>query len=338
MDVRPLVAFLLIAFAATLIDLAVLRFGPTGEMGYLAAVVSIDLTVGLVAAGWVCLVRLSGWPLVVLVPVLLLSVALAAQVVPPQQHQLLDGIGLVAQTAELGLVVFGVWKAFVVVSDARVATSTTGGDLLVALRTSLARNVGPRVAGILATEMAVLAYGFGGWFQKPRIPAGATAFSTAGGWLPILAAIAIILVVETFAVHLIVSLVAPAAAWVFTAISAYSLLWLLADGHAARLRPILVTDTDLIVRIGLRWTVAVPRSLILSVGPVRRADGTSPSLVLAMDGQPTAEVLLREPVAVQGPLGIVRRADRLAIAVDDPSSFIVALMVDAGPTRLPEGT
>ncbi len=331
-DVRPLLAFLGLASAAALLDVAILRFAPSGSAQNLATAVSIDLTLGLVAAGWVFLVRLAGWSTVVLVPLLLASVALAAQVVPPQQHQALNLIGQVGQLGEIVLVAFGVWKAIGVLSDARAATATSNGDTLTAIRIGLSRNVGPRVAGILATEMAVAAYGLGGWFRRPRAPSGARQFRTIGGWLPFLAAIAIILVVETFASHLVISLVAPTAAWVLTALSAYGLLWLVADGQAARLRPILVTDTELIVRIGLRWTVNVPRSQIQSVGrPGRPLEGVGDRLVLAMDGHPTVEVVLRERVAVHGPLGIERRADCLAIGVDDPAAFIAAIAVDGDP-------
>lgn len=257
--------------------------------------------------------------------------ALAAQVVPPQQHQTLDIIGRVGQLGELMLVAFGVWKSVAVLSDVRAAAPAPGGDVLTALQTGLSRNFGARAASILATEMVVVAYGLGGWFLKPRTPSGAKAFTTLGGWLPILVAIGIILAIETFAIHLLVSLIAPIAAWVFTALSGYGLLWLVADGQAARLRPILVSDTELFVRIGLRWTVTVPRSLILSVGPAGRPiERVGHRLVLAMDGQATVEVTLREPVTVRGPLGIERRADCLAIGLDDPSAFIAALNVGSG--------
>jgi hypothetical protein len=167
-DVRPLFAFVGLASATALLDVAILQFAPSVSAQNLATAVSIDLTLGLVAAGWVFLVRLAGWPTVVLVPLLLASVALAGQVVPPQRHQTLNLIGQVGQLGEVVLVAFGAWKAIGVLSDARTATATSNGDILTALRIGLSRNVGPRVAGILATEMAVVAYGFGGWFQSPR--------------------------------------------------------------------------------------------------------------------------------------------------------------------------
>jgi hypothetical protein len=315
--------------AITLLDTAILRFAPSVHAENLATAVSTDLTFGFVAVGWLFLVRRARWPKVVLVPVLLAGVALAAQVVPAQQHQTLNLIGQAGQVAELGLVAFGVWKAIAVLAAARASASASGDDLWSAVRTELSRPLGARAAGILATEMAVVAYGLGGWFQKPRTPPGAIQFRTLRGWVPLLFAIVLILLVETLAIHLLVSLVAPAVAWIFTALSLYGLLWLVADGQAARLRPILVTDTDLLVRVGLRWTVSVPRSLVRSVGPVGHPiTGIGDRLVMAMDGQPTVEVVVREPVTVHGPLGIERRADCRAIGLDDPRAFIAAMTSD----------
>ena len=57
------------------------------------------------------------------------------------------------------------------------------------------------------------------------------------------------------------------------------------------------------------------------------------ALVLAMDGQPTVEVVLHERLTVHGPLGIERRADYLAIGVDDPAAFIAAMAVDRDPAE-----
>jgi len=42
---------------------------------------------------------------------------------------------------------------------------------------------------------------------------------------------------------------------------------------------------------------------------------------------------LSRRVTVHGPLGIERRADWLAIGVDDPAAFIAALAIDTDPTE-----
>lgn len=152
-------------------------------------------------------------------------------------------------------------------------------------------------------------------------------FGYAAGWTPLAIAIVIALVVETAAAHLLVSLVAPPLAFVFSALSIATLLWLVGDAWAAHRQPIVVGPDRVELRIGWRWRAVVPRASIVSVGrPDPRAGASRPrALNLAMDGQPNVEVALAESIRVRSPLGQGRPADRLLIGVDDPASFIAEL-------------
>lgn len=294
----------------------------------MATALSLDLTLGVVLVAWLFLIRWAGLPPLTLVPVFLASIVLAGQVLPAGQQGMLGGLGLAAQAAELAVIAYGVIKVFRIGRRTASSTATaTDGDLLVAAHDAVAVELGTRAASILASEIGVFAYGLGGWFRRPRAPAGALAFGYLDAWKPMLGAIAVILAVETVGIHLLVRLASPVAALALTVLSLYGLFWLLADAQAARHRPILVTTDVLLVRIGLRWTARVPRRLIVKVHrPDLRAGGRLPDrLLAAMDGQPNVEVWLSEPVVARGPFGIERSVTRLAIGLDEPAAFMAAL-------------
>ena len=124
------------------------------------------------------------------------------------------------------------------------------------LHDAIAVELGPRVAGVLATELALVAYAIGGWVRRPAPDHTARSFTCLRAWTPLLAGLLVLLGVEIVGVHLLVSLASPTIAWVLTALSLYGVLWLVGDAQAARHRPILVDR--LLVRVGLRWTVEIP--------------------------------------------------------------------------------
>jgi hypothetical protein len=114
----------------------------------------------------------------------------------------------------------------------------------------------------------------------------------------------------------------PIAAWLATASSAYLLLWVIGDAQAIRLHPVAVSGATLHVRLGVRWRVAIPLAEIASVTEIRAVPDGAMNLALF---EPTVLVTLRAPVVVRGLLGKQRRADRIALTIDDPKAFLAAV-------------
>ena len=76
------------------------------------------------------------------------------------------------------------------------------------------------------------------------------------------------------------------------------------------------------VNVGVRWRVAIPLSAIASVTEINAVPEGALNLALI---EPTVLVTLREPVVVRGLLGRRRKADRLALTIDDPKAFAAAV-------------
>src|SRR5438132_1457589 len=87
-----------------------------------------------------------------------------------------------------------------------------------------------RPIAAVALVLAIVGYAVAGW-RRPR-PA-ATRFTATNGWSLYAGVFAFLCVVETPVVHLALH-AWPTAAWIATALSLYSVVWLAGDAHALR--------------------------------------------------------------------------------------------------------
>jgi hypothetical protein len=291
----------------------------------LALAVTVDLTIGIPALYYLLVVRLKRVPLITVAPVFLLSLLAARFILPPSNHFYLNQVEGVVPLVELAALLYLASRVRTIARYYPQARRETP-YFLDALETSMRRALGdfPAVP-IAAAELSMLYYGTVGWFKEYRgagTEENAYSYHRKSGYGIILAVIAFTLVLETLAVHLLVQHWSDALAWVLTVLSLYSLLWLLADYHAIRLQPIILTRDVLHLRAGLRWRAAIPLSIVAEVRPVTPADLKGDDyLNLAIFGEPRLLLGLSEPVTVTGPLGIQKRASRLGITVDDEKRF-----------------
>lgn len=119
----------------------------------------------------------------------------------------------------------------------------------------------------------------------------------------------------------------PFAAWVATALTAWGLLYLLADYRATLVRPVSLDGDALLVRCGaLAADVAIPYAMVASVErvahPERRLPGKRYFRHL---GQMNVEITLREGSMLPTLLGAGKSATHAVLGVDDPEGFVKAL-------------
>ena len=148
-----------------------------------------------------------------------------------------------------------------------------------------------RLAEVLVPEVAVFRYALLGGWARPEVGPTETPFSAhrTSGFVAILTTLAGLSVVEIAAAHLVAGQWWPRVAWLLTGLSSYSLLWLLAHGQAVRRRPVLLTTTHLVVRVGFVWRVAIPVGQVLRVQKMTDVPAAVPGLLNA------ARLLLTPP-------------------------------------------
>ncbi len=78
-------------------------------------------------------------------------------------------------------------------------------------------------------------------------------------------AVALAICIEIVPIHFLMHMYSPLAAWILTALSGYSLLWVLGDMAARRNRPHQLGAKWLRLSYGLRWEAVVPLGAIVAV-------------------------------------------------------------------------
>ncbi|HEX8358657.1 MAG TPA: hypothetical protein VF613_00960 [Longimicrobium sp.] len=316
----PLLPFALLAAAVYAAEIvAAQHIAGSPAPGVLAAAVVFDLAVALPAAYWWFFVRGRG-PALRVVPVVALSLAGAWAVLPAAHRGIIDSARFLLIPLEVA--------AVGMVLRAIVRSIPPGGDAVERIGEAARAALPHRAAAdAVAYEITLFYLALLSWRARPHVPAGATAFNThrRSGYAGLVVAVAMMSVVEGAVVHLLAARWSVAAAWTLTALSVYGVVWMVGDLQAIRLRPTLVDDEALHVRVGLRWDVRIPWSQIEAVEPrgaasfPRRAPG---HLRATPMGEPAIVLTLRRPMRVRGPYGISRTVTRLGIAVDDPRAFL----------------
>ncbi len=326
---RVPLAFIVVALLMYAIDGAIVhsaRFNERPEL--LSEAASIDLTLGVTLAYYLLVVRRGLAAVRTVLPVFLASVV-AARYTLPADHR--DAVGYLRylavpfEVAVLALIVAGVRG-----TRRRLAAAGLELDVPERIRTVLGGSATQsRVVEIVATETSLLYYAFAAWLRRPFVPSGVRAFSyhRRNSLAAIFYTLCMASAVETIAVHFVLRVVAPRAAFVALAVSAFGTVWILGFARAVQLRPILVSDSTLHVRSGVQWALDVPRAAIehIEFGRVRAPRKGTPGYLRATLGQPNVLVELREPMRAHGPYGITRQVRQLGLVIDDLAGFRAAM-------------
>jgi hypothetical protein len=335
---RPIPALGLLGVALVAASFGVVRAIQAGtHPELLADALTLDLLLTAPLAYWFLAVRGAGWPQVTVVPVFVLSVAATRLVPALEAGRLLPWLEWVAIPAELLLLTIVARRA---IAMSRTLARDEGDDALESLRRAARELVEvERAAEIIACEAAVLWYAVAGGARRspPRDRGDSAGYESFGvrrrsGYGPILVAILFALVAEGIALHLFVRHWSAVAAWILTMLTAYATVWLIGDFRALGRRTIALTPDELTVRLGLRWTVRVPRDRIRAVRAVtgageRRGKDHLRAVILGAERQ---VVELDAPLEATGFYGIRRTVRSIGLSVDDPGRFLETLAVPTG--------
>lgn len=284
----------------------------------LAIAVTFDLTVTATSIVWWFGVRRGALPRWTAMVTLAIGLAAARRWVPHAPISALLVIG-----AAVELFAFG-WLVVRIRRVVRAARAARDEGPLGALEAGLAAAQFPAwFCALAANELAVAWLAVTGWVRRPPTrSARATPLAMrSSGWVSIAGVMGFLIVVESVAVHIALDRLSPIAAWIATGSSAYLLLWLLGDLHAVRLYPCVVRDGALHIRIGVRWRATVPLTAITSIAAIRSVPDGAANLALI---EPTVLITTRAPIELRGLFGLRRRADRLALTIDDPAPLYEA--------------
>lgn len=329
--VPPLYLFLSTALVVYATELLVVRSGTfAARPGVLGPAVAFDLSVFVPALYWLTVLRRGSGSWLGFFGVLTLAWLLAPAILPAPQRHYLTALLVLGPLVEAVTLAYAAGRARRVARAYR-AWSGDPSDTLARLRYALPAGLGQqRLWRVLADELAMWRYAIVPPAARIAGPPDGECFSyhRRSAWGGVVVAIALVGAVETAAVHLLVALWSPKAAWLLSFASAYAVVWLVADLRACVRRPLLLADA-LVVRVGLRWTASVPYAAIAAVASARETTlprRRTPGYLRATAFGPPALLLeLGDEVVLEGPYGLRRRVRRIGLAPDDLSGFLGAL-------------
>jgi hypothetical protein len=323
--------FGLLVLALCLLELWVVRsahFPRNPEL--FSLVVTVDITLGIPLLFYLFVARPRRLPLVTVAPVFLIALGIASLLLPRPDQGYLNLAKQLVPLIEILVLGFVLLKARAVAAayrETRVEAVYGSEALAAALGRVLGRS--PAIP-ILMTELSLLYYALAGWFREYRPPRPSLAvfsYHRNSHYPAMLLMLAFILVPETIGVHLLVSRWSEPLAWLFTVMSVYTGVWLVGDYQAARLHPVVLDPHGrrLHLRAGLRWRVSLPLSAIVEARRGVPAEKSLPAYLNMAAGEPRLLLVLREPVVVEGVLGIKRTARHLGLSLDEEARFVAQL-------------
>lgn len=238
----------------------------------------------------------------------------------PFQNQILP---ILLGAAEVICLLIAGWRIRSLIRAYRYIRPLT--DAETAWRGSLATVFGETVAEIIHSEGITLYYALLGWRRQSDVPAGTVPLTThrQSGYVALLIGVLIVGLVEGIGFHLLLVRWNPSVAFWVTLVSAYGLLFFVADGVATVKRPSYLTDSHLHLRLGVRWRAVIPRSAVASAvliheKPVRQSSQLNAALLIA----PNVLLTFTEPICLTGSYGRQKRVSRLSFFVDNPLTFV----------------
>jgi hypothetical protein len=244
---------------------------------------------------------------------------------PSSSHKYLDYVKLLLPLVEAAALIYVLVNIRRIYASYR-KNSKNSSDFTDALRQSL-REAFKTEKGIelVAAEISAIYYGLFAWFKKPAAVWGWQSFSyhRKTGASTLLWGFLVIVALEIMPMHLILQLWNGTAAWMFTGLGIYTAYMLLANINAMRLRPIVVSDSRLVIRVGLFWSMDVNIADVEKVELGAKIDGKQPGYLRA-SLVPDFNVLLtfRRAQEVVGFYGFRKRnIFRVGISVDEPQEF-----------------
>jgi len=288
--------------------------------------VTFDLCLTIPVLYYVLVVRRGAHP-ATLIPIFGGGMLLARFIVPRGEQDFLHSLASLGSILEIVLLAVVVARARKV---SRVLRSAGAPDPVEKIRIACEGIFGAgRLAGFVSAEAAILWYALLSWRRSPppaesgrRAEPGVT-FHRASGWGTILAGFFVLIAGEGLGAHLLLARWSVRAAWMFTALDVYTVLWLLGDFQGLRLRPATFDGRTLRLRFGMRWSADVDAANVLGVSRLAPGAFTKrrDTLRFAILDEPRYEIAFREPVAFRGIAGLERRVRAIALLPDDSDSF-----------------
>ncbi len=286
----------------------------------------LDLVLTIPVIYWL-LIRSTDIPKITIVPILIGGLVLTNFILPESQQALAGNFRhILIPMIELG-VFFYLINLAKKTSQKFNALNNRDTDFLEAIR-KMVQDVFPMktFAKALSFEIAVFYYAFFLWSKPKKIAAHQFTYHKKSGAAALFYALTMIILVESFAVHLLVAPYSPIFAWLLTISSLYLGVQFYAHIKAMKRRLITIENEQIFFRNGIFVNTQVALNNINAIELSQRqikTDRKVEKFALVGDLELHNIVLhLKKPIEIEGFYGVKKQAEVLLIWVDKKDAFV----------------
>ncbi len=189
------------------------------------------------------------------------------------------------------------------------------------------------VLGAILTELNVAYYSIFSFTKKAAVSNNETAYfyHKTSQIKTFVTVFSILIVLEGILFHFVIQLWSDIAAWIFTILNIYALLYITGLYHSVRLLPHMIQSDKLIIRLGYQSNIKLDISNIESIKNTKKKGGIGEKIpketyfaMLNLDS-PQYEILLRVPALMRGSYGRKKYVKTIVFRTDEPHKMIAEL-------------
>jgi hypothetical protein len=303
----------------------ILHIVPLAAKDKIASGLLADFVITLPLLYYFIIVRPLKIPLKSVLLVLSVCCVIAYLLLPHHQRQYILQVRKLTSLAEVLFIIYAITK-FSKIRAAYRAHQSYFADPIYNLRAAMADVLGDSFPiKVMASELAVLRYGLLFWTKERLASKESVAFSThkESGYIAVWCMLMLAVMVEVVAFHLLLMKWSGTAAVVFTAISLYGVIFIVADLSAIIKRRVLVSGDQLILRTGLRWRVSTSLSNISSIKKVANEHHSEDACFKGGVTRSSCNLLItfKTQVRVDKLYGTSKEFESILMSIDDFGGF-----------------
>lgn len=302
--------------------------------------ITVDLIL-LIPVVYFLLIRSTNIPKTTVIPVILIGLLIGTYFLPQDGQTYLNlFITWALPVIELSVITFIIIKVRSAVKKYKTLKGSSP-DFFSALKSTSYDILPKRLAMPFATEVAVFYYGFINW-KKRTLAEKEFSYHKDSATLAILGVLILIIGIETFALHILISRWSIIAAYILSGISIYTGIQILGFAKSLTKRPISINEKTLSLKYGILNEVEI------SFFDIETIEVTSKSIELddlTRNLSPFGEleshnlvITLKNANTLIGLYGIKKKFNVLALHIDRPKDFkeMMIRSLDSEVINIPE--
>jgi hypothetical protein len=253
-------------------------------------------------------------------------------IIPPTQKEFFNQILIwLIPVLEVSIVIVVVYSIIKSIIRYKGNNKSKENDFLEIARISLEPKLGNGfVLGAILTELSVFYYSIVVWFRKPTVIENEKVYSyhKTSQIKTIVIVFLILITLEGILFHFLIQLWSDVAAWIFTILNIYALLYMIGLYNSVRFLPHIIYFDKLIIRLGYQSNIELDIRNIESIQTAKKQGGIGGKIpketyyaMLNMDS-PQYEIFLKEPALMKSSYGRKKYVKTVVFRTDEPIKMV----------------